>query len=221
MPFCNICRAEIPEEAAFCGQCGAALPRFASPASLIATSAQISKRSPFRYVLWIGAGFFAIIVVLGLLIAAGSKGTAGISDARAIQAVTRQDAELAGEMNAAIQNVTVNNDDGLDKVGGFIKDYVAAARQIDTRSCPRDFAEAYFRNLAAWADEADQVLAHPHIPQTQTEAFVDGFFRGLAGDVSGGTEEINAWYGVLKAKNAEVKRTQAEVDALAVRYGAR
>jgi hypothetical protein len=36
------------------------------------------------------------------------------------------------------------------------------------------------------SDEADATLAHPHIPETQSEAFVDGFFRGLAGDWSGG-----------------------------------
>jgi hypothetical protein len=154
-----------------------------------------------------------------LIVAAGDRNAGRNSDYAAVQAVRQRDTELAAVMNAAIGQLNVGSDGGLDKAGALIKDYVASARQIDTHSCPRDFAESYNRNLAAWSDEADAVLAHPHIPQSQAEAFVDGFFRGLAGDWSGGTDEVNAWFADLKAKDAEVKRTQAQVDALANRYG--
>jgi hypothetical protein len=158
--------------------------------------------------------------MLGLIIAAGGKGGSQISDAAAIQAVRQQDSDFAAAMTSASKGLRVNSDEDLDKAGAIIKDYVTVARRIDTHSCPRDFAESYYRNITAWSDEADAILAHPHIPSTQTEAFVDGFFLGLAGDLSGGTNETNAWFELVKEKDAEVKRTQDEVNALAVRYGA-
>jgi len=162
-----------------------------------------------------------LIIMLGLIIAAGGKGSSQASDLAAIQAVRQQDSNFAA-MTAASKGLRVNSDEDLDKAGAIIKDYVTVARRIDTHSCPRDFAESYYRNITAWSDEADAILAHPHIPATQTEAFVDGFFLGLmTGDVSGGTNEINAWYDQVREKNVEVKRTQDEVNALAVRYGGR
>jgi hypothetical protein len=159
--------------------------------------------------------------MLGLVIAAGGKGDSRNSDLAAIQAVRQQDSDYTVAMTAAIHGIKVSGDEDLDKIGGLIKDYVARARHIDTHDCPRDFAESYYRNVSAWSDEADAILAHPHIPQTQTEAFVDGFFRGLTGDITGGQAEIGEWFRDVKAKDSEVGRTQEEVNAVAVRYGAR
>jgi hypothetical protein len=59
-------------------------------------------------------------------------------------------------------------------------DHVDQARQIDTKPCPLDFAKAHYRNITAWADEAEAIRAHPHI-QNSDELFVDGFFRRPAG----------------------------------------
>lgn len=94
------------------------------------------------------------------------------------------------------------------------------ARQIDTRSCPRDFAEAYYRHTSAWSDEAEAIRSHPHI-QSEDEAFANGFVQGLQGDASGGAmemkAEINEWGRNVSAKESEVSRTWKEVQALAVR----
>ena len=220
MAFCQKCGSAIAEEASFCGKCGVPVASPSSPFP-VATPVHGPRRSPLKVLLWAGAGFFALIIMLGLIIAAGGKGGSQISDAAAIQAVRQQDSDFAAAMTSASKGLRVNSDEDLDKAGAIIKDYVTVARRIDTHSCPRDFAESYYRNITAWSDEADAILAHPHIPATQTEAFVDGFFRGLAGDVSGGTNESNAWFELVKEKDVEVKRTQDEVNALAVRYGAR
>jgi hypothetical protein len=219
--FCQKCGSAIEEEASFCGKCGVPVASPSSPLPAVAVPVQVHRRSPLKVLLWAGAGFFALIIMLGLIIAAGGKGSSQISDVAAIQAVRQQDADLAAAMTSAIHGIKVSGDDDLDRIGGLIKDYVGHARHIDTHSCPRDFAESYYRNISAWSDEADAILAHPHIPQTQTEAFVDGFFRGLAGDITGGQAEIGEWFRDLKAKDAEVGRTQEEVNAVAVRYGAR
>ena len=222
MAFCQKCGSAIAEEASFCGKCGVPVASPSLPFPAATVPVQVPRRSPLKVLLWAGAGFFALIIMLGLIIAAGGKGSSQASDFAAIQAVRQQDSDLAAAMTAASKGLKIHSDDDLDKAGAFIKDYVTAARRIDTHSCPRDFAESYYRNITAWSDEADAILAHPHIPATQTEAFVDGFFLGLmTGDVSGGTNEINAWYDQVKEKDVEVKRTQDEVNALAVRYGAR
>jgi hypothetical protein len=219
MPFCNVCGAQITEEAAFCGRCGNAVA--SSPSPRIAPTAAMpeSPRPRYRYLLWAAAGFLVLIVMMGLIIAAGDKNTRRNSDLAAIEAVRQQNSDLVAAMTAASRELKENGDDDLDKGGALIKSYVAAARQIDTHSCPRDFAESYQRNLSAWSDEADAVLAHPHIPSTQGEAFVEGFLRGwLYGDISGGQDEINEWRRQVRAKHDEVTRTQSEVDALAARY---
>jgi len=221
MAFCQKCGSAIAEEASFCGKCGVPVASPSSPLPVTPVPVQVSRRSPLKVLLWAGAGFFLLIIMLGLIIAAGGKGSSQASDLAAIQAVRQQDSNFAA-MTAASKGLRVNSDEDLDKAGAIIKDYVTVARRIDTHSCPRDFAESYYRNITAWSDEADAILAHPHIPATQTEAFVDGFFLGLmTGDVSGGTNEINAWYDQVREKNVEVKRTQDEVNALAVRYGGR
>jgi hypothetical protein len=98
--------------------------------------------------------------MLGLIIAAGGKGSSQASDLAAIQAVRQQDSNFAA-MTAASKGLRVNSDEDLDKAGAIIKDYVTVARRIDTHSCPRDFAESYYRNITAWSDEADAILAHP------------------------------------------------------------
>ena len=115
-------------------------------------------------------------------------------------------------------------DEDLDHYAAAVKDYVDQARQIKMDSCPRDFAEAYYRHVSAWADEADTLSAHPHI-RSEGEAFVEGFFRGLNGDVTGGAiqmhDELQAWATQVKAAEDNVHKTWHEVEALVVRYDAR
>jgi hypothetical protein len=128
--------------------------------------------------------------------------------------VIRQDEELTKSLGREMKAMKFHNEESLDAVASLMQDYIDQAKQIDTKLCPRDFAEAYYRNLAAWSDEAEAFRSHPHI-QTGDEAFVNGFFRGLQGDVSGGEREIrsevNEWQRNVDAKQSEIDRTWAEV----------
>jgi hypothetical protein len=84
-----------------------------------------------------------------------------------------------------------HNEDGLDTVASLMQNYVGQAKKIDTRFCPRDFVEAYYRHISALSDEAEAIRSHPHI-QSEDEAFADGFLQGLQGDASGWVEEIKS-----------------------------
>jgi|GEM_PF-5103560 len=84
--------------------------------------------------------------------------------------------------------IKIHNEDGLDAAASLMQDYVDQARQIDTQVCPRDFAEAYYRNITAWVGEM-KPSGRIRIFKIVTRAFVNGFFPGLPGDMSGGIEE--------------------------------
>lgn len=235
MAFCNQCGTKIPEDAAYCGHCGApgTSPVYQPPAPAAVVFAQSLRRSPLRPVLWIGGALAVVVlIIVGLVITKAaeegvregvSKNVGHDEDIKSIRAVMRQDEELTKSLGREMKAMKFRNEESLDAVASLMQDYIDQAKQIDTKFCPRDFAEAYYRNLAAWSDEAETFRSHPHI-QTGDEAFVNGFFRGLQGDASGGAGEIraevNEWQKNVTAKQSEIDRTWAEVQALAVRYGA-
>jgi hypothetical protein len=192
--------------------------------------------------LWVGlsvVAICAIIVAMGVKQGVNSAMTEGAkkgieeaqqNDARAAQQayatairdVIRQDVELSNAMNAAINAMKVTTASDFDKIAAQIENYVEQAKQIDTGACPREFAEAYYRHLAAWSEEGRALKDHPDVP-TDEDAFAEGFFRGLAGDPTGGVfqrqDEMKAWYADLKAKDTETHKSWDEVQAVAVRYG--
>jgi hypothetical protein len=127
-------------------------------------------------------------------------------------------------MQTAVNGINVQSTDDVDRVATQMRIYISAAQQIDTQSCPRDFAEAYSRYLTAWTDAADTVSAHPYIP-TGDDATVYGFLRGLNGDPTGGVvelqDEAQDWFKQVQAKRAAIDQAKGDWDALAVRYGAK
>jgi len=108
-------------------------------------------------------------------------------------------------------------------VAKLIYSYVGDARETSLTDCPRDFAESYYRYVSAWSEAADSVDSHPHIP-TEDEAVLEGFFRGLHGDPTGGVIELadtlQAYLARIQSAFDNVSKCQHEVEALAVRYGA-
>jgi hypothetical protein len=233
--FCIKCGAKMAEDALLCANCNvpgnSLVPQI--PAGPVIVSAQPSHRSLLRPFLWILAGLMVVLaVVAGMaIIKAAQEGVRdGVSknvghdeDIKSIHAVIKQDDDLAKSLHSEIDAIKVHNEAGLDVVASLMQNYVDQARQIDTRFCPRDFAEAYYRHISAWADEAEAIRSHPHA-ESDDEAFVNGFFRGLQGDVGGGADErkaeITDWAKNVSTKESEVSRTWKEVQALAVRYGA-
>ena len=235
MAFCNRCGTKIPDNVFVCGNCSGLgnSPAVQLPSGVVMVSAQPARRSLLKPTLWIVAGLvaaFAVFTVMGITKAAQDGIREGVTknighteDIKAIQAVLKQDGVLTEAMNRAINDTKIKSADDFDKVAELMNGYIKDARQIDTRFCPRDFAEAYYRHLSAYANEADAVASHPHVP-TGDEAFANGFFRGLAGDATGGAvqiqDELKDWYRQVKDGDAEVRKSWQEVEALAVRYGA-
>jgi len=172
-----------------------------------------------------------VLVVIGLIavgtsVAAREKAEAEArrqAETLAITSVKQQNETLNRSMKSDIQNMKPSTDADFDALADRINAYVSEARRIDTSGCSRDYAESYSRYLSAWSEEASAVRAHPHVP-TEGEAFVEGFFRGLAGDPSGGVvqrqDEFKTWLNDVKAKDAETQRLGDATQALAVRYGA-
>lgn len=179
-------------------------------------------------------GVVCITAIIGLWIWKGSSQTLKTVTANdgntykvnvsAMKAVMKQDSELSAAKKAALDPIKPKQDEDLDRIAAIMRDYVSACKRVDMSSCPRDFAEAYYRHFTAWAEEADVIANHPHIP-VGSEAFVEGFFRGLAGDITGGAverqDQFNAWGRRAIDAAANVNRTWNEVEALAVRYDAR
>ena len=239
MAFCNQCGARNPEDAAYCGNCGS--PGISlvppSPAAAAVVFAQPQRRRLLKPVLWIMAGVISVsILIIALGVRNGVEG--GVQETihdelkgkvdqdnnvKTIRAVMTRDRDLSDAMSALINQTKINSEDDFDKIAALMRAYVEQAKKIDTSACPRDFAEAYYRHISAWSDEATAVHAHPHIP-TGDESFVEGFYRGLAGDPTGGAgelrDELKAWAREVTARDAEVHKSWEEVEALAVRYGA-
>ena len=142
----------------------------------------------------------------------------------AMKSVIQQDKELGGRMTSAQKQVNPKTNEGLDMYAENIRNYVNQAKSIDTSECPRDFAEAYFRHLSAWSDEADIVAAHPQI-QSASEGFIEGMIRGMGGDITGGAvqkmDAFDAWTHQFENANSAVKESWQEVEALEIRYRAK
>ncbi len=193
------------------------------------------KSSGLKILLWLGlaaAGIVFIIFIAAVFFKAGQQVVNGGSDASdsatsdisSIQAVLKQDDAYRSSMQSDVNAVNIQSTDDIDRIAGMIRDYVTNGRGIDTQSCPRDFAEAYSRYLSAWTDAADTVSAHPDIPQGD-DAVVYGFLRGLDGDPTGGAvqlqDDVHDWEKSVQSKQAEVDQAQGDLNALAVRYGAK
>jgi hypothetical protein len=142
----------------------------------------------------------------------------------ALQSVLKQDADLRNSLKEAVNNVNIQSSDDFDKIASAMRDYVADARQIDTTDCPRDFAEAFSLHLSAWKQLADSVAGHPDVPQGD-DAFIYGFLRGEQGDPTGGAvelqDEVKNWLKDLQDKESLVDRAEGDLDAIAVKYGAK
>jgi len=144
---------------------------------------------------------------------------------QAVRNVMTKDREAGEILSARIDGLSRDRvtDDKLDAFAKLINSYVGDVRETSLTDCPRDFAESYYRYVSAWSEAADSVDSHPHIP-TEDEAVLEGFFRGLHGDPTGGVIELadtlQAYLARIQSAFDNVSKCQHEVEALAVRYGA-
>jgi len=137
----------------------------------------------------------------------------------AIREVLKQNQKLeealSFDTNAAFSDST------MDNMATAFRSFVSKAKAINTDQCPRNFAVAYNNYLAASDVLADALAAHPHLPESATEGFLEGAIKGLNGDTSGGVDEVKAWMKDSTDKSTQTKSAKAELEAIAIGYGVR
>jgi hypothetical protein len=240
MPFCSSCGREVQAGAAYCGNCRTPTaiapaqhlpqpqyypppvpqyppqpPRYAAP-----------KRSKWPLVLGILGAIFLLFVIGGALvvkIALDEHARQKAATIEAIHAVLNRDQELGDARAAAVRGIKVQSAADLDQIAAATEEYVQRAREIDTGTAPRDFAEAYGRNISAWADYAAAIKAHPHIP-SDDEAAVMGLYKLFSGDSTAGmkqlSDELEAWKSDVQTKHDAIHTTWETVKSIASGYGA-
>lgn len=147
--------------------------------------------------IWRAIVLIVLVVVCFLVFKAGIFS----SDARAIEAVFKEDAttqfDLPQDNRQAVQLI------------------VARMRAIDTSDCPGDFRAAYERHIHAWEGMRDQILSEPN---GFLDSLLTGFIHGLSGDLTGGMADMAA------AENywlLQIRETWNEVRAIAIQHDAK
>ena len=208
------------------------------------------RGSGWKIVLWVALGAFGVLLFIFVAAVIYNVGRASVPitytpspgepssevtpatepvpatpsvDVGAIQGVLSKNNDLLTIMQKSIDGVDVQTTGDIDHIATLMNDYVSNAHQIDTQSCPRDFASAYVDYLGAWTQAADTVSAHPYIP-TGDDATVYGFLRGLNGDPTGGVvdlqDEAQAWFKQVQARRAAIDDAKSRLDKIATGYGA-
>lgn len=144
-----------------------------------------------------------------------------VDDAKHIVAVLAQNKQLTTQLLNGTNTQKIETEEDIDRAAGYFDDYVEKARQIDTRDCPREFADTYSRYISAIADDGAALHAHPHIPSGE-EAFVAGLIKGLQGDPMGEvrtiSESMNSWGKTVRERSERVNQAEKELIEVATRY---
>lgn len=171
----------------------------------------------------LGCGFVIaglLLVIVFLLLFRGGGGTTvvgadgvrnsgleRVARASEIEAVLAVDKEAQSEALAAISPELTP--------AKAIFAYVNRVKAQNMEHCPPEFREALLRHLNAWNGLAIQLTREP---QSLGEGVLQGLINGLGGELDGGSGRMQ------KARDARIDAisdTWGEVEAIAVRYGAR
>jgi hypothetical protein len=171
-----------------------------------------------------GKASIGSVLVIVILLVAGViyiRHQGEIDDAKHIEAVMAQDKTLSEALNSRAAGQTPDSMEKIDQFAGYLDDFVEQEKRIDTSGCPREFAEAYARYVAAYSEEAGVLHGHPRIPSA-AEAFGGGVAHGMQGDPMGEVREINdsidAWEKRWHAKADEATQAENQMHQVATRY---
>jgi hypothetical protein len=144
-------------------------------------------------------------------------------DVQSIRDVLAQDKTYSDVLQERVRAIQRKDIEAADSMAQYFDDYVKAAENIDTRRCPRDFAEAYYRSIIAKSEVAEMSRAHPQIP-TGDEATARKIWKYMQGDPTGGDDqlqgEVLSWVLQLIGKMKQSQERWQEVQNIAARYGA-
>ena len=127
--------------------------------------------------------------------------------------------ELGKEFRDSYSSPTYPKDRDLDHNANVFHNFAAKARLINVSSCPSDFAEAFYRMIAATDNCGSTLASHPHIPEDATEGFISGAIKGLQGDYSGGANDIKEWDNRCTQKADAMNEAEQELKAGCGGYG--
>lgn len=166
-----------------------------------------------------GSVLLLVIVVVGVVIYLRHQGE--IDDAKHVEAILAQDNTISENLTNRVNAQKTDSMEDFDALAGYIEDFVEKERRIDTSECPRDFAEAYARYVAAFSEEATMLHGHPRIPSGD-EAFVLGVLKGLQGDPTGELREIkdsiDSWQKRWHEKADQATQAEKQMHEVAARY---
>lgn len=159
-----------------------------------------------------------ILVVVGIIFI---RHLGEIDDAKHIEAVLAQDKTISENLNSRVNAQKTDSMEDFDTLAGYIDEFVEQERRVDTSGCPREFAEAYARYVAAFSEEAGVLHGHPNIPSGD-EAFALGVLKGLQGDPTGELREISdsisAWQKRWHEKADLATQAERQMHEIAARY---
>ncbi len=177
-----------------------------------------------------GKAGVGVVLLLGILAAIAVMFFWNMSkedDAKNIRAVLQQNQQfgeiLASRIGERVDRGGDPTEEDLERAAGYYDQYVAQLHKIDTHACPRDFAEAFYRYIAAYEDAAQVAHAHPHMPSDDqmVAASVQDGLEGNPGKQAGELKaQFEAWMQKRREKSDRANQAEQDMKAIATRYGA-
>jgi hypothetical protein len=160
----------------------------------------------------------AILVIVGLVFI---RHLGEIGDAKHIEAVLARNKTISANLDSRVNAQKTDSMEDFDRLAEYIDAFVAQEQQIDTSECPREFAEAYARYIAAFSEESGVLHGHPRIPSA-AEAFGGGVAHGMQGDPMGEVREIkdsvDVWQKRWHEKADLASQAERQMQEVAARY---
>lgn len=174
-----------------------------------------------------GVGTVLVLGILAALAVLFFWNQSKEDDAKNINAVLQQSQQfgqvLASRIGERADGAGDPSDEDLERAAGYFDDFVAQLQKIDTHACPRDFAEAFYRYVAAYEDEAQVAHAHPHLP-SDDQLVAANLQDQLEGDPGKQVRELRAqfeaWVQKRREKSDRASQAEQDMKAVATRYGA-
>lgn len=92
-------------------------------------------------------------------------------------------------------------------------------RVISRYNLPETIQNAAINYARSISDAGRTFRAAPYIPVDELDAFMNGFFRGLTGDITGGTAEISQWQNAIKVKIEAIINQEDNLKIIMIKHG--
>ena len=90
---------------------------------------------------------------------------------------------------------------------------------ISRYNLPEAVQDAAIDYVKSISDAGKTFRAAPYIPSDEADAFLTGFFKGLAGDITGGTMEVSQWQNEIRRKIETVQSKHENLKIIMIKHG--